>query len=449
MRHHQCPPTGRMVTLVSAALVGLTLSVVASSFAAADDPVGSPTPSPTVSEALSPSPTASPDPVVTPSAGLASASPSVVTTPVVTASPTQGASVTPTPAEQRSPSPEALNAEVSAAITVSGVLRDATTGAPIRNSCIAWRQASDTSTATNRTTRVSEKGQWSIDTGEQGPFSIAFYVTENGDCSRTVLTGSDNYRASWYRGRPFSGTNPGTALPPTGAAQVAAGSDIVACLGTQNALPTACTTPDRTVSGRVVGMGPAPIANACVLAIGPAGELSEVAVTDPKGRWKLSGLPINYDFVVAVIPPVGSGRGPCGVVDDGPPQPPPPGGLQPEFYDNTWVDLTDARLQDEPFVWATDPDSPHPAVAIRNNRTGINFCLTTETGRDTERSSCDPGTPTPAPTESATVSPSKQTRLAATGALSLVTPALGIVTLLGAVGLLAKRTGQGRPGDRR
>ena len=440
MRHHPGSPFGRICKPVSAALLGVVLGLVASPFAAAADPVGSPTPSASASGAVSPSPAVSADPSVTPT-GSESASPSVVTTPDVTASPTPAASVTPS-TEQPSPSRGVGGAQaVADATTVSGVLRDATTGAPLANSCVAWRPTSVTWTAPNGTTRVGDKGEWSIDPGDPGPFYLAFYVTDDGDCSHAPLTGPDNYRASWYLGHPFFGTDPSTALPHRAADPVAAGSNIVACLGTDNALPTECTTPNKTASGRVVGFGPKPIFQACIVAIGANETKLGFAITDADGRWKMSGLPINFDYIVGVIPPFQTGEGPCDTGDDRPPKAPPSGALQPEFYDDTWVDLSNRSLRDNAFAWATDPDSPHPAVALRNNRTGIDVCLTTETGRDTERGSCDP---TPTPNASATASSSTQPTLAATGGHSLLTPTLGAVLLLGAVSLLARSRSIGR-----
>ncbi|HWH98685.1 MAG TPA: hypothetical protein VNT27_00010 [Propionibacteriaceae bacterium] len=314
---------------------------------------------------------------------------------------------------------------------MSGFLRDATTGAPLHNGCIAWRPASVTSTATNGTTRVGDKGKWSINTGDPGPFYIAFYVTDDGDCSQAVLTGPENYRASWYHGHPFFGTDPHTALPPRDADPVAAGSNVVACLGRNNTLPTACTTPNRTASGRVVRIGNVPIRNACIVALGPDNLLANVAVSGVDGRWKLTGLPINYDYIVGAIPSFQTREGPCGESEEGPPTAPPPGALQPEFYDDTWADLAELRERDDAFALVTDPNSPHPAITLRNNQTGIDFCLTTEIGRDTERSSCDP-----TPTASASATASASPALAATGGSSPLTPALGVGLLLGASGLI-------------
>jgi hypothetical protein len=150
-------------------------------------------------------------------------------------------------------------------------------------------------------------------------------------------------------------------VPPRERADaVPEGSDIVACLGTQDALPTECTIPDRTVSGRVVGVRPVPIFQACIVALGA----------------------INKELGFA---------------------------------------MADQNLRDDPFGWATDPNSPHPAVKICNNRAGIDVCLTTETGRDTRRGSCDPATVTATVTDSDTDSSSTGSALAATGGPSLLT----------------------------
>ena len=206
MRHHPCSPFGRISKAVSAALIGLALGMVATPFAAAVPLV--PRRRQVIGLRYS---IAEPDRLAR-SHGHANRigvpSPSVVTTPDMTASPTPEASVTSSLTDRRSPSPEVVNAPPDVT-GVSGFLRDATTGAPIHNGCVAWRPASVTSTATNGTTGIGDKGEWSINTGDPGPFYIAFYVTDDReDCSQAALTGPDNYRASWYRGHPFFGTDP-------------------------------------------------------------------------------------------------------------------------------------------------------------------------------------------------------------------------------------------------
>jgi hypothetical protein len=445
MRQLPRSPFVRIKVAVSAASVALVLTVVTGPAAVAADPTDTPAPAAATSDGASESPTGSPgfsvapDSSVTPDDSVApddteSGSQSLAEgTHDAAASPTSETSVAASPSAQPSPSRRAGDVRIAA--VTSGVLRDATTGAPIRNSCIAWRPTSVTSTATNATANVDDQGRWSFDAGDPGPFFIAFYVTADGDCSAPVLTGPDNYRASWYQGQPFTGTNPSRALPPTGADQVTAGSNIVACLDTQNALPTECATPDATVSGRVVGFGPVPIFDACIVALGPDGELG-TAITAADGRWTMTGLPIDYDFVIGVIPPFRGSQGPCST-DQGPPPVPRLGGLQPEFYADTWADLTDPDLLNEPFAWATDPDAPHPAVVLRNSRTGINVCLTTEIGRATARSSCDPTTATTSPRDTDSDTESDAV-LAATGGPSPLLPALGAAMVVAAVVILAR-----------
>jgi hypothetical protein len=453
MRQHARSPFIRIKMAVSAASVALALTAAACPFAAAADPTGSPTSSASASDGAA-SPTASAEPSVTPDGSESGSSSLDGTTPDTASSSTPEASVTSSPSPQPLPSRRGGNARIAAPITVSGVLRDATTGAPIRNSCVAWRPWWVTSTATNGTTRVEDEGRWWFDAGDPGPFYIAFYVTADGNCDAgTVLTGKDDYRASWYSGQPFTGTDPKTAQPPEKRSTklVDAGSDIVACLATQNALPTSpteCTIPDVTVSGRVVGFGPMPIFQACVVAFGANDMELGHAISDADGRWKMSGLPIDYDFIVGVVPPFRTREGPCAGGDgDGFPPAPPPGALQPEFFEDTWADLSDQNLRRAPFAWATDPNSPHPAGVMRNNQTGIDVCLTTETGRATERSSCDPATPTPTPTPTPIVVGSDTdagAALAATGGPSPLLPPIGAAMVLAAVGMLARSRSIGR-----
>ena len=157
--------------------------------------------------------------------------------------------------------------------------------------------------------------------------------------------------------------------------------------------PTACTAPNTTFSGRVVGAGLQPINQACIFALGLTGPVGQ-ARTTPDGRWTIDDLPINFPLVVGVIPPFDVGEGPC-VTEDGPPPVPPAGQLQPEFYPNTWANLADPALLENPYGWAT----ARGAQSISNDRSGIDVCLTTDAGAVVPRPSCDPP-PTPTPTDS-------------------------------------------------
>ena len=340
--------------------------------------------------------------------------------------------MTSSPSERRSPSPEVVNAPPDVT-GVSGFLRDATTGAPIHNGCVAWRPASATSTATNGTTGIGDKGKWSINTGDPGPFYIAFYVTDDRRTAHkrlllvlrtTALPGTAATHSSEQIPSPLCRHATPIRSPPEAPSWPA-------LAGT-----TPCRRPARSPTEPPRDGWCA--RETCRSATPASSHWDPITCwptwqsVNADGRWKLIGLPINYDYIVGAIPSFQTREGPCGENDEGPPPAPPPGALQPEFYDDTWADLAELRGRDDAFTWATDPNSPHPAVTLRNNQTGIDFCLTTETVRETERSSCDP-TPTPTPTASASASTSPA--LAATGGSSPLTPAVGAGLLLGAIGL--------------
>ena len=334
-----------------------------------------------------------------------------------------------------------------AAVTTRGVLRDARNGAPIPRSCVGYRTL--LTSPTTRYTNVQNDGTWSIRTDDaEGPVSLAFYVVDgdNNDvnCGGTL---SDDYVPSWYRNQPFNGTVIGNALPPAGSTDIDPGSSAVeACLAPDR-LPTACTEPTTRFSGRVVGAGQSPINRACIFALGSAGPLGQ-AITSADGRWTIDNLPINFPLVVGVLPPFDVGEGPC-VTEDGPP-PVPAGELQPEFYTNTWANVADDDLGDNPYGWAV----ARGAQSITNNRSGIDVCLTTDAGTVVPRPLCDPASPTPqpTPTQSATVVPitnpdppgSDDSGLANTGGPSgwLTVLAVGL-TALGAV-VVRRATGRRR-----
>src|ERR1019366_5528293 len=103
--------------------------------------------------------------------------------------------------------------------TTSGVLRDATTGAAIPNSCVVFSPAA----FPGRTNfnNVQNDGTWSFTTAESGPFNLAFYTTANGACSHPIRPMPV---PSWYINQPLSGTDEHVIPPPPGATTVAAGA---------------------------------------------------------------------------------------------------------------------------------------------------------------------------------------------------------------------------------
>ena len=134
--------------------------------------------------------------------------------------------------------------------TISGVLRDAETGSPIRDSCVGWRPTSALDTDDNRYTKVNESGGWSFDSSSTGPFFLSFYVASAGNCAEPI---DDTYVPSWFENQAFASgdTDPLTARPPVGVTltKVDAGATgVIACLGTDE-LPDTCAVPDTTLSG--------------------------------------------------------------------------------------------------------------------------------------------------------------------------------------------------------
>jgi hypothetical protein len=322
--------------------------------------------------------------------------------------------------------------------------RDALTGASIRSSCVADRTATASQTSF---TSVNDDGSWSIQTDDvDGPVSLAFYVVANFNCSGPVELSS--YLPSWYQNQPFTGTDPSTALPPSGATQVNPGSsDIVACLA-HDTLPTACVAPNTTFSVRVITVGDHPVNQACIAVFDPDNSVTGPGISDADRRWTFTGLPNDTPLVVAVIPPLTTDGPPCQF--QGPPPAPGPGQLQPEFYRNIWADLTadpNNPLFQNPYGWATE----HGATTITNSATGLNVCLTTDPGSVVPRPSCLPRTPTPTATTSprplatqTTLQPNNGPSLADTGGPSAWLLALAASLLTVGTGILSRSTDRGR-----
>ena len=164
----------------------------------------------------------------------------------------------------------------------------------------------------------------------------------------------------------------------------------MACLAPAK-LPTHCTAPTTTLSGRVVEKGPVPVSQACIFALGPSGPVGQT-ITGEDGRWTITDLPIEFPFVIGVIPPFDIGLGPCRP-EDGPPPVPPAGHSTGDVYQHLG-DLADQALLSDPYGWGT----ARGAQSITNTRSGIDVCLTTDPGTVIPRPSCDAATPTPQPT---------------------------------------------------
>ena len=321
---------------------------------------------------------------------------------------------------------------VPATTTTSGVLRDATTGAAIPNSCVVFSPAAFPG-QTNYDS-VGGDGTWSFTTAESGPFNLAFYTTANGDCSQPILP---TPVPSWYSNQPLKGTDEHVITPPKGATTVAAGaSGIVACLG-ETALPTAaCAVPSVVLSGHVDTTGPVPLANVCVFAVDASGNGAQ-AITDAQGNWSVSGLPTGFNVVVVFVPFFSGTAGPCqGNGDGGGPPVPGPGQLQPVLYNNVWVNLADPTFLNDPYTWAV----AHGGIVLSAPTANVNACITNAAGTVVPRPSCTPSVPavvTASPTTPAATVPSASPLLAFTGATFLPIITIGSSLLLAGLALLA------------
>jgi hypothetical protein len=327
-----------------------------------------------------------------------------------------------------------LTYPVPVTTTTSGVLRDATTGTAIPNSCVVFSPAAFPG-QTNYDS-VAGDGTWSFTTSESGPFNLAFYTTTNGDCSQPILP---TPVPSWYINQPLSGTDENVITPPKGATTVDAGtSGIVACLG-ETALPTAaCAVPSAVLSGHVDTTGPVPLANVCVFALDTSGNGVALAMTDAQGNWSISGLPAAFNVVVAFIPFFGGTGNPCGQNSSsgGGPPVPPAGALQPVFYGNIWINLADPALQNNPYTWAV----AHGAIALSAPTANVDACITNAAGTVVPRPSCTPSVPAVvanSPTTPAATVPSASPLLAFTGATFLPLITIGSSLLLAGLALLA------------
>ncbi len=312
-------------------------------------------------------------------------------------------------------------------VTTSGVLRAAATGAPLRGCVLV-----DSTSAPGNSQLVwtNGDGSWQYTGNLPGPLALAFFTAANQDCNQTIL---NSPVPSWYQNQPLSGSTARDLKPPDGITEVDAGSTgIVACLGA-TALPTGpCAQPTVVLSGRAItpdpgGGTPAGVPQACVIVLRNAPADSDPVVgfglADDQGAWQVTGLPQDTPMVVAVIPPFIGPDGPCS--SDGPPPAPPKGSLQPEFYRDTWIDLTDRNLFADPYGWAV----AHGADLVTGSAAGLDVCLTTDFGSDVTRAGCDPAPPTSSSVPTTSSAPTTVTETVATSVDSTRTVAVNVVAV--------------------
>ncbi len=128
-----------------------------------------------------------------------------------------------------------------------------------------------------------------------------------------------------------------------------------------------------SLSGTVITEGGLPVENACIFVLSSPLFVFQT-LTDPAGNWAINGLPDTYSFAVAAVPPFEGTFGPC--LNNGPPPIPGPGDLQPVFFDNIWIDLSDPLLtggQGDPYVFAVNAG----ATVFTSSASGLESCLST------------------------------------------------------------------------
>ena len=276
----------------------------------------------------------------------------------------------------------------SATETISGVLTEAQTENPVPNSCVGWRSTSAADTDGSNYAAVDKGGHWSIPVNPQSIFFLFFYATSGGNCEGPVDTSS--HQPSWYANQPFDAkTMPKDARAPMLTLTKVNSGDtgVVACLGTDElpSGPDACAKASTDALRPRDRPRPDPIAQACIFVFSDAdGGAVGGAVADANGQWTVTDLPGDTTFAVGVVPPFEADGKACQV--DGPPPAPADGELQPEFYANVWVDLTDEDLKADPYAFAVSAG----AQVLKESSKGVDVCLTAESGDVKPRSNCDP-----------------------------------------------------------
>ena len=276
----------------------------------------------------------------------------------------------------------------AAAAAISGWVADGNTGQPLDGICVVFYYSVEGG-AWDGQTITDHDGYWTFTPAVSGAQQIAvFRPSTAGDCSSLpVATGPV---PEWVYDVSLTPADPLTAQPPQAAALILDGTDRVdVCLGDTTEFRGGCDrklTGTGTLSGTVVQTGPAPVAAACVYVLTDLPGDSDVgwnAMTDTNGRWEVTGLPTDRNYYVGVVAPFETAAGPC-ETENGPPPAPSAGELQPEFYANSWVDLTSPDLDADPAGFA----AKHGAVAVDVGATGVDVCLTTDPGSTTARPEC-------------------------------------------------------------
>ena len=201
---------------------------------------------------------------------------------------------------------------------------------------------------------------------------------------------SSSYLPSWYANLPFDFETPKDARAPKDRTLTKVNSGdtgVAACLGTDKlpSGPDACAKASTTSSGRVVGSGPTPIAKACVYVFADNDDKGVGgAITDANGQWTVEDLPSDTTYVIDVIPPFDLGGEPCRT--EGPPPKPDDGEVATRVLCQCLADLAAEDLKADPYAFAVS----RGAQELKGSTTGVDVCLTADSGDVKARPDCDP-----------------------------------------------------------
>lgn len=184
-----------------------------------------------------------------------------------------------------------------------------------------------------------------------------------------------------------------------------------------------------SLSGIVITEGGIPVENACIFVLSSPLFVFP-AIADSAGNWAVNDLPDTYTYAIGVVPPFIGTFGPC--ANNGPPPIPGPGELQPVFYDNIWIDLSDPALtggQGDPYVFAVNAG----ATVFSSSASGLESCLSTAPPEAIPRPPCIAAVSTTTTTTTmASTTTTESSGVGAGGATTTTAAALDTLPLTGA-----------------
>jgi hypothetical protein len=274
-------------------------------------------------------------------------------------------------------------APAAAGQAIRGLVVDGNTGDRQAGICVLFFAADQVPPAPDGFAITGSDGWFSFTPATDAPQQLLFArPVDAGDCTELQSSGPV---PEWLYDQPADLKS--ELVPPRGAAMLVGPTQTGVCMGQDELYVGDCNfDPPRgpgTIAGAVRAVTGDPVSEACVFALAPDGVYGP-AVSGDDGGYVITGLPERETFYVGFIPPFDqTGDGPCST-GDGPPPASADGQLQPEFYANTWIDLTNPELE-EPAAYAASIG----AVPVESGAVGIDGCLSTDPGTVSPRPTCE------------------------------------------------------------